>query len=68
MLSQAALFHCDASLLVMGGDLLAYVLRRWKGHPEMPRGFSHENSVAGCRGSIFGAVSGLEEPPSVRTL
>ena len=42
------------SLLVMGGDLLVYVLRRWKGHPEMAGGFSRENSVAGCRGSIFG--------------
>lgn len=53
MLSQVAVSsNATTSLLVMGGDL-AYVLRRWKGRSEMEGGFSRENFVAGCHGSIF---------------
>ena len=65
------MLRCPAetpSLFGMGGELLAYVLRRWKGHSEMAGGFSRENSVAGCCRSILAAVSGPEELPSVRNL
>lgn len=38
---------------VVGGNLLAYVLSRWKGHSEMEGSFLREDFAAGCHAGIF---------------